>query len=146
VIAPALQRNADGSVSLAPDALPTLLNTISGKIFGSDAPLSDGWVELGDGDRISTPYGVGVVNPDGSYSVEIPKEQVGNSIPPSLPLQFDIRDPSGTNDYKSYSGPTPIQVGQSQTLPDYKLPTSGGGGSGGGNNGGGTCLYACRAD
>lgn len=145
IAAPAVARMNDGSNALESDDVPSELNMITGRIAGPDkAPLDEGYIELGDGDRISTPYGVAIINPDGSYSVQIPKGQVGKTIPIMVPLQVDVPDPSGRNPMISYSGPAPIDITKSQTLPGYQLPSASGGGSSGG--GGGNCLYACRAD
>jgi uncharacterized protein (TIGR03437 family) len=144
-LAPVVTPNADGSNSLTPDLPTGGINFIDGKILGSNnAPLQDGYVELGDGSRMTTPYGVAVLNPDGSYSLPVPSNEVGITIPVSVPIQVDAPDPSGNNNYISYSGQNLINVGQSQTLPTQSLPSSPS--SGGGSSGGGTCLYACRAD
>jgi uncharacterized protein (TIGR03437 family) len=130
-VAPYVMRNGDGSISLNPEKLPGRLNVVRGVVSRPEGAVTDGFVELGDGGRLTTPVATGATGPNGAFEMLVPADQVGVTIPPSASVFYNVPRP-GSFSYQVFTGRNPVGVGQSTVnLPAASVNPNGGGGGGG---------------
>lgn len=109
------------------DAMPAGTNTITGSIVtSSNSAQSTGFVRATANGGLGPAYAAAPLNPDGSFQLFLPTNQIGVTIPATLQVSVVIQGSDGTTTI--YNGPA-VDAGRStNSLGILKLSTSGGGG------------------